>query len=388
MKTILQILPSLDKINGGVERGTLDIAKELAKRKYNSVIISSGGEMADRYKYKGVSHYRIEINKKGLINFFSSRSKFRKLLDEIKPDIVHVRSRWPSFCFTSEIKKRKIPYVTTYHGTYSGNQNLLKKSYNKVMTYGDKIISISKFIDDHIRHFFPEVKNKLVQINRGIDTKNFDLKLCISNSERKNFKWLSIPERSHIILLPGRLSSWKGQIIGIDALDYVLKKEPHLNIVMLLVGSEDKKDKFTKKIKKRLEKLRLTDRVIFCGNISDMATVYSISDIVLSTSIEPEAFGRISAEASSMTKPVIASNHGGSREIIENNLSGWLVNPGDPEALGEKILHVLNLEQEKKDLIGSNARKRIIEKFNLKQMLDKTINVYEELIEAKENFGN
>ena len=119
-----------------------------------------------------------------------------------------------------------------------------------------------------------------------------------------------------------------------------------------------------------------------------MATVYSISDIVLSTSIEPEAFGRITAEASSMTKPVIASNHGGSREIIENNLSGWLVKPGDAEALGEKIIDVLNLEQKKKDLIGSNARKRIIEKFNLKQMLDKTINVYEELIEAKENFGS
>ena len=388
MKTILQILPSLDKINGGVERGTLDVARELSKRKYNSVIISSGGEMADRYKYKGVNHYKIEINKKGLINFLSSRGKFRKLLDEIKPDLVHVRSRWPSFCFTSEIKKRKIPYVTTYHGTYSGNKNFLKKSYNKVMTYGDKIISISKFIDDHIRHFFPEVKNKLVQINRGIDTKNFDLNSVSQIRKEKILSDLSIPERSHIILLPGRLSSWKGQIIGIDALDYVLKKNPHQNIVMLLVGSENKKDRFTKRIKKRLEKLKLTERVIFCGNISDMATVYSISDIVLSTSIEPEAFGRISAEASSMTKPVIASNHGGSREIIDNNLSGWLVNPGDPEALGEKILHVLNLEQEKKDLIGSNARKRIIQKFNLKQMLDKTINVYEELIEAKENFGN
>ena len=388
MKTILQILPSLDKINGGVERGTLDIAKELAERKYNSVIISSGGEMADRYKYKGVSHHKIEINNKGLINFFSSRGKFRKLLDQIKPDLIHIRSRWPSFCFTSEIKKRKIPYVTTYHGTYSGNKNFIKKSYNKVMTNGDKIISISKFIDDHIRHFFPEVKNKLVQINRGIDTENFDLDSVSQIRKEKLLSDLSIPERSHIILLPGRLSSWKGQIVGINALDYVLKKDPSLNIVMLLVGSENEKINLQNKIKKRLKKLRLTDRVIFCGNISDMATVYSISDIVLSTSIEPEAFGRITAEASSMTKPVIASNHGGSREIIENNLSGWLVNPGDEEALGEKILHVLNLEQEKKDLIGSNARKRIIEKFNLKQMLDKTINVYEELIEAKENFGN
>ena len=153
MKTILQILPSLDKINGGVERGTLDIARELAQREYNSVIISSGGEMADRYKYKGVSHHKIQLNKKGLINFLSSRGKFKKLLDDIKPDLVHVRSRWPSFCFTTEIKKRKIPYVTTYHGTYSGNQNFLKKSYNKVMTNGDKIISISN-INNCISGFF------------------------------------------------------------------------------------------------------------------------------------------------------------------------------------------------------------------------------------------
>ena len=143
-----------------------------------------------------------------------------------------------------------------------------------------------------------------------------------------------------------------------------------------------------KKLKKKLKELKLNERVILCGNISDIAAVYSISDIILSTSIEPEAFGRITAEGCSMTKPVIATNHGGSREIIENNLSGWLVNPGDPEALGEKIIHVLNLEQKKKDLIGSNARKRIIEKFNLKQMLDKTINVYEELIEAKKNFDS
>jgi glycosyltransferase involved in cell wall biosynthesis len=388
MKTVLQILPSLDKINGGVERGTLDIARELANREYNSVIISSGGEMADRYKYKGVTHHEIQLNKKGLINFLSSRGKFKKLLDDIKPDLVHVRSRWPSFCFTSEIKKRKIPYVTTYHGTYSGNQNFLKRSYNKVMTNGDKIISISKFIDDHIRFFFPEFKNKIVQINRGIDTENFNLNSVSQIRKEKLLGELSIPERSHIILLPGRLSSWKGQNVGIDALAHVLKKKPNLNIVMLLVGSEDKNEKFTKKIKKKLKKLKLNDRVIFCGNISDIAAVYSISDIILSTSIEPEAFGRITAEGCSMTKPVIATNHGGSREIIENNLTGWLVNPGEPEVLSEKIIDVLNLEQKKKDLIGRNARKRIVEKFNLKQMLDKTINVYEELIEAKKNFGS
>ena len=388
MKTILQILPSLQKINGGVERGTLDVAKELAQRNYNPVIISSGGEMAERYKYKGVKHYTINLDKKGFYRFLKSRIKFKILLDEIKPDLVHIRSRWPSFCFSDEVKKNKIPLVTTYHGTYSGSKNFLKRKYNKVMTYGDSVITISKFIDDHVRNIFPEIKNKLVQINRGIDHNYFDLH-SVSQVRKENFLGqLSIPEKSHIILLPGRLTSWKGHEVAIDALNFVIERDPELNLVLLFVGSENNKDSFTKRVLRKLEKLNLKNRVIFCGNVKDMPAAYSIADIVLSTSIEPEAFGRISAEACSMTKPVIATNHGGSREIIENNSSGWLVEPNNPEALGEKIIDVLNLEQVKKDLVGNNARKRVMEKFNLKQMLDKTIKVYEELIAAKENFNN
>ena len=388
MKTILQILPSLKKINGGVERGALDIAKELTERKYKSVLISAGGEMAERYKYKGVSHYEIDIERKGILNYFSSRKKFKKLLDEINPDLVHIRSRWPSICFTSEVRKRKIPFVTTYHGTYSGNDNFIKKKYNRSMTNGDSVITISKFIDDHVRHFFPDSKNKLVQINRGIDHDYFDLSSVSQRRKENFFTKISITEKSHVILLPARLTFWKGHNIAIEALNLILKKTPNLNIVLIFAGSENNKNSFTKKIIKKIEKLNLTNRVIFCGNIPDMPALYSLADIVLSTSTEPEAFGRVSAEAGSMTKPVIASNHGGSREIIENNVSGWLVPPSDPEALAEKITFVLELPQRKKDLVGNNARKRVIEKFSLRQMLDKTIKVYEELIAAKKNFSN
>ncbi len=387
MKTVLQILPSLEKINGGVERGALDIAKELAERGYRSVLISAGGEMAERYKYKGVSHFKINIDQKGILNFFYSRRKFRKLIDEIKPDLIHIRSRWPAFCFSSEIKKRKIPYVTTYHGTYSGNENFIKKKYNKVMTYGDTVITISKFIDDHVRHHFPEIKNKLVQINRGIDYKYFDLDSVSQKRKEGILNKFTIPEKCHIILLPGRITSWKGHRVAVEALNILLKKEQKLNTILIFVGSEHKKNSFKDLIKKKINKYDLSSRVIFSGNISDMPAIYSLADIILSTSIEPEAFGRVSAEACSMTKPVIASNHGGSREIIENNVSGWLVDPDNPELLADKIIHVLNLPQEKKDLIGKNARKRTIEKFSLNQMLDKTIKVYEELIEAKKNFN-
>ena len=148
------------------------------------------------------------------------------------------------------------------------------------------------------------------------------------------------------------------------------------------------KSKFTDKLKKKIKKLNLINRVVFCGNISDMPAVYSVADIVLSTSLEPEAFGRVSAEASSMSKPIISSNHGGSREIVENNVTGWLVEPNNPEELANKIISVLNLPQEKKDLIGANGRKKVMKKFSLAEMLDKTLEVYEELIERRQNINN
>ncbi len=388
MAKVLQIIPSLDKINGGVERGTLDVARKLANEGFESCILSSGGEMAEKYKYLGVENYNLNLKKKGLINFFSLRNKIKQLLLEIKPDVVHIRSRWPAFCFNEIIKSKKIPLVTTFHGTYSGNNFFPKRKYNAVMTKGDKVISISKFIDDHIRFNFPDCKSRLVQINRGVDTSYFELDSVTEKRKENILSRYSISEKSHVFLLPARITSWKGHMVVLEASKIIIEKEPSLNFVFLFVGNEDGKDKFSKLLNKKIIKLNLQDKIIFCGNLTDMPAVYSIADIVISSSIEPEAFGRVSAEASSMTKPIIASNHGGSREIIENEITGWLVEPANPLKLAEKILQVLQLPQEKKDGIGSNARRRVQEKFNLGEMLKKTILVYEDLLSTKENFNN
>ena len=256
-KTLLQILPSLDQSGGGVERGTLDVAKTVIDHGYNSAIISSGGDMAEKYKYKGVSHHEIKLNKKGVLNFLSSRKQFNKILDELNPDIVHIRSRWPSFCFSNIIKKKRIPLVTTYHGTYSGNKFLLKRSYNKLMTKGDKVISISKFIDDHIRLFFPECKNRLVKINRGIDTAYFDIS-SIAQTRKENFlSSLSIAENTHIILLPGRITSWKGHEIAIDAAKIISKKKPDLNFLFIFVGSAQNRNNLLRKLEKKNYRVKI-----------------------------------------------------------------------------------------------------------------------------------
>ena len=388
MKTLLQILPSLEKGGGGVERGTLDIAKAASENGFESTIISSGGEMADKYKYKGVTHYKININKKSLATYISSRNEFRKILKIIRPDIVHIRSRWPVFCFLSILKEQNLPFATTYHGTYSGNDFFLKKKYNKLMTAGDNVISISKFIDNHIRYHFPECAHKLVQIDRGIDTSYFNID-SITQIRKENFlNNFSISEKTHIIILPGRITSWKGHLIAIDAVEKIISIKPELDFILVFVGSSQNRKTFLNILKGRIARGKLNNRIFFSGHLQDMPAVYSIADIILSTSIEPEAFGRVSAEASAMMKPIISSNHGGSREIVENNTTGWLVEPGNPEELAKKIIDVLDMPQEKKDLIGKNARKRIISKFHIDKMLKKTLDVYEELIEKKKKRSN
>ncbi len=388
MAKILQIIPSLNQINGGVERGTLDVAKELINVGFGSCILSSGGEMAEKYKYRGVEHYELKMKKKGIMKYFFLKNKFKDILNTIKPDIIHIRSRWPAFCFNKIVKHFRIPLVTTYHGTYSGSNFFLKRRYNGFMTQGDKVITISRFIDDHVRNYFPLIKSKLVQIDRGIDTDYFNLNSVAEQRKENILSKLKLSENSHVLLLPARITSWKGHLIAIEAANLIKERSPNLNFVLLLVGSDDGKISFSKTLQKRISKLKLDNRIIFCGNLNDMPAVYSIADIVLSTSVEPEAFGRVSAEASSMTKPIISSNHGGSREIIENDMTGWLVEPSNPERLATKILEVLKLSQEKKDLIGLNARRRVEEKFSLKEMLKKTLEVYEDLLATKKDLNH
>ena len=387
MKTIFQILPSLDNTGGGVERGTLDIAKHLQEIGYKSVIISSGGDMSEKYKHKGVTHYTLPLYKKNIFNLYNLRKKFKKILNELSPDLIHIRSRWPALCFNKVIKESGIPLVTTYHGTYSGNNNFFKKKYNSLMTEGDMVIGISRFIISHVAEFFPQSIKKLKLVNRGIDTKYFDLN-AITRLRKENFlKSISIDEKKHIILLPARLSEWKGHEIAISAAASISRDHPELEFVMLFVGSNQGRKKYSSILEKQIVKLSLQNKIMFTGNRNDMPSIYSIADVIISTSIEPEAFGRVSAEAGAMTKPIIATNLGGSKDIILNNQTGWLIKEKDPEALAKKIVKVIKMSQIDKDKVGNSARKRIIDNFGIKQMLDKETIIYEELIKRKHSYN-
>ncbi len=383
MKTIIQILPSLERSGGGVERGTLDIARFLKEKGYRSIILSSGGDMSEKYKHKGVEHFKIPLNKKGIINFFKVKRSFEMLVQKIRPDLVHIRSRWPAFILNKIIKNFNIPLVTSYHGTYSGNNNFLKRKYNSVMTEGDIIIAISEFISSHIKRYFPEKAERIKIVNRGIDTKYFNLKTITRVRKESFLNEISISEQKHIILLPGRLTEWKGQLAAIKAAKILSLNNPDFEFLLLIVGSEQNRKGYLKKIKKLIKQLSIDGYVLCLGNRADMPAIYSTADVVVSSSIEPEAFGRVSAEASAMGKPIIATDIGASKDIIINKKTGWLVKENDPEALAKKIIEVVKLPQNEKDKMGILARKRIKEKFEMINMLEIEVKIYEDLIKKK-----
>lgn len=383
MKTIIQILPSLEQSGGGVERGTLDVAKFLKEKGYRSIIVSAGGDMSEKYKHKGVEHFYLPLNKKGILNFFKVRKYFKDLILQIEPDLVHIRSRWPAFCLNKIVKKLKIPLITTYHGTYSGNNNFFKRRYNGVMTEGDVVIAISDFIRTQIKKFFPEKVKKIKIVNRGIDTKYFDLNAITRIRKESFLNDISINEQKHIILLPGRLTEWKGQLVAIKAAKILALNNPDFEFLMLIVGSEQNRKGYLKKINKLIKKLNIESHVLCLGNRTDMPSIYSTADVVISSSIEPEAFGRVSAEASAMGKPIIATNIGGSKDIVINKKTGWLIKENDPDTLAMKIREVIRLNQDEKDKIGNLARKRIKENFEMLDMLKKEIKIYEDLIKSK-----
>ena len=263
----------------------------------------------------------------------------------------------------------------------------LKKKYNSLMTDGDMVIGISRFIISHVAEFFPQSIKRLKLVNRGIDTKYFDLNAITRLRKESFLKSISIDEKKHIILLPARLSEWKGHEIAISAAASISRDHPELEFVMLFVGSNQGRKKYSSILEKKIAKLSLQNKIMLTGNKNDMPSIYSIADVVISTSIEPEAFGRVSAEAGAMTKPIIATNLGGSKDIILNNQTGWLIKEKDPEVLAKKIVKVIEMSQIDKDKVGNSARKRIIDNFGIKQMLDKETIIYDELIKRKHSYN-
>ena len=379
---VLQVIPRLGY--GGAEIGCYDLAHYLKEQKSSSFIATSGGELLKYIDKKKVKLFRLPVHSKNplliLINIFILT--FIVLFYKI--NIIHVRSRAPAWScyYVSKITRCKL--VTTFHGTYNFN-NTIKKKYNAIMLQSDCVIAGSNFIFSHIKEKYPEYISrikKFLVIFRGINTEYYDPDNIKEADRIKFLKKLNIDANKKIILMPGRLTEWKGQEIFIEALNDLKIKYGYKNFIAILLGSDQGRKIYKKKLIRLIERFRLNNDVIFLEHAPSMPVAYSVSSVIVSASIEPEAFGRISVEAQSMKKPIVASNIGGSMETIVDNKTGLLFSSSDHHSLSEKLDFIFRLDDTSLNVMGNNGRKNVQKKFNVEKMCFSTYSEYKKLINA------
>jgi len=378
---ILQVIPKLGF--GGAETGCYDLAHFLAEQECKSFLITSGGELLKFVRRDKVKIIRLPVQSKNpLIMFINSIIIFFIILF-YNIDIVHARSRAPAWsCLWACIFSRR-KFVTTFHGTYNFSSKL-KLFYNSVMVRSELVIAGSNFIFNHIsknyQKYLDPSKQKLLVIFRGINLEYFNSKNIIIEKVNNLAKNWNIDKNDFIILLPGRLTRWKGQEIFIEALNLLIEIYKKNNFHAVILGANQGRSVYSKKLLLLTERYRLSKKVTFIKNCKEMPLAYKLADIAISSSVEPEAFGRIAVEAQAMKKPIIASDLGGSRETILNGKSGFLYHFNDVKKLASFINKLMEMNKESISLIGEEGRKNVENKFNVDQMCQTTFTEYKKLL--------
>ena len=377
---VLQVIPKLGY--GGAETGCYDLAHYLNEVGCKSYIITSGGELIKYIDKKKVTLIKLPVHSKNPLLILVNSIIISFIILFLNISIVHARSRAPAWScyFATRITRRK--FVTTFHGTYNF-QNKIKKFYNSIMVKSDLLIAGSNFIFSHIHENYSKYlnpKKKFLVIFRGINTEYFDPNNIKQDDVIKLRNLWKLDKNKKIILLPGRLTSWKGQEMFIESLNIFRSINPEIDFMAIILGSDQGRTVFRKKLENLVQQYDLTKNIKFVDHCKKMPLAYYLSDVVVSSSIEPEAFGRVSIEAQSMKKPIIASNIGGSNETIIDNKTGLLFESGNPQALSNKLKEIIKLDTLTLDLMGNEGRKNVLNRFNIEKMCFNTYSEYKKLI--------
>ena len=377
---VLQVIPKLGY--GGAETGCFDIAHYLPENNCKSFIVTSGGELLKFVDKKKVKIFKLPVQSKNPLLIFINSIILIGIILLNNISIVHARSRAPAWSclLASKITGRK--FVTTFHGTYNFKTNL-KKFYNSVMVRSDLIIAGSNFIFSHIKENYSmnlNSKKKFLVIFRGINVDYFDSSTTLENDEKKLLKQWDIEKDKKIILLPGRLTSWKGQEVFIEAVNLINIELGYEAFYTVILGSDQGRELYKKKLIRLSEQYRMSKQIRFIDHCKNMALAYKVSDIIVSASNEPEAFGRVSVEAQSMGKPIVASNIGGSNETVIDEKTGFLFESNNAKSLSKQILRVLNMDETSLKMMGIEARKNVIQRFNVEKMCFSTYSEYKRLL--------
>jgi glycosyltransferase involved in cell wall biosynthesis len=376
---ILQVVPRLD--TGGAERATIDIAAALAREGFSPLVASQGGRMEVELEVMGGEWIPMPLDAKSPLALVRNARRLSSLIRARGVKLVHARSRGPAWSALWAARKERIPFVTTFHGAYSAG-SAIKRLYNSVMLRGDAVIANSRWTAEHIRSAYSFQPKNLVTIPRGVDLEEFDpARVPPERVNRLRESW-GIRQGETAILLPGRITRWKGQLVLVEALARLVQNGAGQQLRAILAGDAQGRDAYAAEVKRSIERGGLSGIVTMVGHVQDMPAAYLSAEIVISASTEPEAFGRIAAEASAMARPVIATDHGGARETILPDVSGILVPPGDAAALAVALEQLLRAEPAARSTMGAQGRSHIACHFSLSRMTADTLALYRDLLET------
>ena len=370
--TVLQIVPAL--VTGGVERGTVETTAALVKSGFRALVVSSGGPLAREVEAAGGTHITLPVASKNPLTMLANVSRLSRVIRQYKVDIVHVRSRAPAWSAWLAAKRTGSIFVTTFHNAYGADFEL-KRFYNSAMAKGARVIAISDFVADYAARTYGVTKNILRVVPRGVDIEIFDAqKVEASRIEALRSAW-NLKDHKNTILLPGRLTRWKGHLVLVRALALLKQRD----FVCVIVGG-GKDTPYGLEVAREIKKAGLENNVVLFDTCRDMPAAYCIADVVVVPSVRPEGFGRVVIEAQAMGVPVIAANHGGAKETVIQGKTGWLTTPGDAEELARTIESVLSLSPKEREAYAARAVAHIRKHFTTASMTSKTIEIYRELL--------
>jgi len=371
--TVLQVVPALEV--GGAERATVDVAAALAAAGWRAIVASSGGRLVREVERAGARHVILPVDAKGPFAIRANVDRLADLMARESVDLVHARSRAPAWSARAAARRTGRPFVTTFHGVY-GAGSPLKRLYSGIMAKGDRVIAVSEFVAGHARALYRADDARLRVVPRGIDMALFDpARVSAERIIALARRW-ALPDGVPVVMLPGRLSYWKGHAVLVEALARLGRRD----VVGLLVGAAARDGGTRRRLERAVAARGLGGVVRLVEEWHDMPAAYMLADVVVSASTEPEAFGRVAVEAQAMGRPVVASDHGGARETVVPGETGWLTRPGDAGALAAALDHALGLGAAERMALARRARSWVAGRFDKATMCAATLAVYRELV--------
>jgi len=380
-KTILQIIPDLSA--GGAERTTIEMSEAILAAGGRALVASQGGRLEADLAGIGGELLRLNAGSKNPFTLRANAQQLIKWVTQHQIDLLHARSRAPGWSALWAARATKRPFVTTYHGAYSGTSGL-KRRYNSVMARGDMVIANSDWTANHVRQVHNLQGDRIVTIPRGVDLAEFNPSVVSqARQDRLSEHWRLKPGDPRLLLvLPGRLTSWKGQKVAIEAIG-ALAPNVRAGLHCILTGDAQGRTAYVQELDSRIDALGLTSTLSIVGHTADMPAAYALADIVLAPSTRPEAFGRVAAEASAMARPVIVSDHGGQRETVLEGQTGRRAAPRSVAELSRCIADLVAMSPQQRQAMGHHGRQHVEANFSKQKLQISTLNVYASLLPAK-----